>query len=246
MRSLSLVIPVYGKVDVLENILGHVCHLKESAAKAGFDLIEAIVVDDGCHQPIDAAACSSLVGGVPVVVLSNGRNRGKGYSVRRGALAAKGEWVLMSDVDESVPLTEFDKLAPFADRAIACGSRRGGMDVRPWHRRVLSRMFSVVNGTGLRDSQCGFKLFNMALMRAVFEDQKTERFAFDVELIRKAPSIAEVPVVWRGGGRSSLRVWRDAPRMLWDLIRIRRGSSARLASCSCCQSVDECDATVAT
>ena len=61
----------------------------------------------------------------------------------------------------------------------------------------------------------------MALMRPIFENQRTERFAFDVELLRKAPSVAEVPVPWRGGRRSSLKVWRDAPRMLWDLIRIR-------------------------
>ena len=133
----------------------------------------------------------------------------------------KGDWVLMSDVDESVPLAEFAVLAPLADRAIVCGSRRCGKDARPFHRRVLSALFNALTGTGLKDTQCGFKLFNMALMRPIFESQRTERFAFDVELIRKAPSVVEVPVPWRGGRRSSLKVWRDAPRMLWDLIRIR-------------------------
>jgi dolichyl-phosphate beta-glucosyltransferase len=112
-------------------------------------------------------------------------------------------------------------LAPLADRAIVCGSRRCGKDARPFHRRVLSALFNALTGTGLKDTQCGFKLFNMALMRPIFESQRTERFAFDVELIRKAPSVVEVPVPWRGGRRSSLKVWRDAPRMLWDLIRIR-------------------------
>ena len=59
------------------------------------------------------------------------------------------------------------------------------------------------------------------LMRPVFETLRTERFAFDVELILKAPSVIEVPVEWHGGRRSSLKVWRDAPRMLLDLLRIR-------------------------
>ena len=77
-------------------------------------------------------------------MMRNGRNCGKGYSVRRGALAAKGGWVLMSDVDESAPLTEFAALAPFADRAIACGSRRCGGDVRPFLRCVLSRLFNAL------------------------------------------------------------------------------------------------------
>ena len=220
MRSLSLVIPVYGSMAMLREIVSHVPGLKGTAAGCGFELVEVLVVDDGCTPPIDGSALGSP-GGIQIVTMRNERNRGKGYSVRRGVLAARGGWILMSDVDESVPLAEFAVLAPHADRAIVCGSRRCGKDVRPFHRRVLSRVFNALTGTGLRDSQCGFKLFNMALMRPVFEGQRTERFAFDVELIRKAPSVAEVPVVWRGGTRSSLKVWRDAPRMLWDLVRIR-------------------------
>jgi len=218
MKSLSLVIPAYGAGDLLGRILSHVHRLSAAATHCGFELIETIVVDDGSQPPIEEVASNSIP---PVRLLRNAENRGKGYSVRRGALEAKGDWVLMSDVDESVPLAEFAELAPLADRAIVCGSRRGGKDARPFHRRVLSVLFNALTGTGLKDTQCGFKLFNMALMRPLFESQRTERFAFDVELIRKAPSVVEVPVSWRGGRRSSLKVWRDAPRMLWDLIRIR-------------------------
>ena len=220
MRTLSLVIPVYGSRTMLREIVAHVPGLKTAAAKCGFELVETVVVDDGSVPPIDGYEFGSP-GGVPIVMMRNARNHGKGYSVRRGALAARGGWVLMSDVDESAPLTEFAALAPHADRAIVCGSRRCGQDARPFHRRVLSRLFNALTGTGLKDTQCGFKLFNMALMRPAFESLRTERFAFDVELIRKAPSVIEVPVLWRGGRRSSLKVWRDAPRMLWDLFRIR-------------------------
>ena len=218
MKSLSLVIPAYGAGDLLGRILSHVPELSAAATRCGFELIETIVVDDGSQPPIEDVASDSIP---PVRLLRNAENRGKGYSVRRGALEAKGDWVLMSDVDESVPLAEFAVLAPLADRAIVCGSRRCGKDARPFHRRLLSALFNALTGTGLKDTQCGFKLFNMALMRPIFESQRTERFAFDVELIRKAPSVVEVPVPWRGGRRSSLKVWRDAPRMLWDLIRIR-------------------------
>jgi hypothetical protein len=60
-------------------------------------------------------------------------------------------------------------------------------------------------------------------MRPVFERQRICRFAFDVELILNAPSVATVHVKWQGRRRSSLKVWRDAPQMLWDLVRIRIG-----------------------
>ena len=198
MNSLSLVIPAYGAGDLLGRILTHVPGLAAAATRCGFELIETIVVDDGSQPPIDDVSSDSIP---PVRLLRNAENRGKGYSVRRGALEAKGDWVLMSDVDESVPLSEFAVLAPLADRAIVCGSRRCGKDARPFHRRALSALFNALTGTGLKDTQCGFKLFNMVLMRPIFESQRTERFAFDVELIRKAPSVVEVPVPWRGGRR---------------------------------------------
>lgn len=218
---LSLVIPAYGAGDLLRGILSHVAALKDVAAGCEFSLVEVIVVDDGTVPPLKVDGCWPDVDGVELRVLRNDRNMGKGYSVRRGALAAKGGWVLMSDADESAPLVEFVKLAQFSDRAVVCGSRRGGRDARPFHRRALSWLFNLLTGTGLKDTQCGFKLFNMELMRPAFEAQRTERFAFDVELIRSAPSAVEVPVEWKGGRRSTLKVWRDAPRMLWDLLRIR-------------------------
>lgn len=222
MKSLSLVIPVYNAEGLLRRILAHVPMLVDAASGCGFVLKEVVVVDDGGTEPLAAADdWIRLTGGVPVVLLHNGRNMGKGFSVRRGALAAKGGWVLMSDVDESAPLTEFPVLAPFCENAIVCGSRKGGRDLRPLYRRMLSWVFNLLTGAGVDDSQCGFKLFNMALMRPVFERQRIWRFAFDVELISNAPSVASVHVKWQGRRRSSLKVWRDAPRMLWDLIRIR-------------------------
>ena len=133
----------------------------------------------------------------------------------------------MSDVDMSAPFAEFTRLAEHADAWMACGSRHGRPGM-PFQRRLLSCLFHVfvwcIGVRGVHDTQCGFKLFRMDVMRAVFERQRITRFAFDVELIRNVVSsggkVVEVPVEWKGGKRSSLRVLRDAPRMLWDLLRI--------------------------
>ena len=166
-------------------------------------------------------------------ILRSDVNRGKGHAVRVAALAAKGAFVLMSDADESTPLTEFGRLADVCapDVALVCGSRRaGGVGAvgAPWHRRLLSRLFNVfvraAGVGGIRDTQCGFKLFRMAALRPVFESLVVDRFAFDVELIAKTRraghGVVETAVLWQGGRRSSLRVMRDAPRMLYDLFRI--------------------------
>ncbi len=230
MKTLSLVIPVYNAPDLARAAAAAVPELARTAEACGFALVEAIFVDDGSASPLDLSASiatSSAPPAVPIRVLRQPANCGKGVAVRRGALEAKGEWVLMSDVDMSAPFAEFARLAEHADAWMVCGSRHGRPGM-PFRRRLLSRLFHFcvwcVGVRGVYDTQCGFKLFRMDVMRAVFERQRITRFAFDVELIRNVVSsggvVAEVPVEWKGGSRSSLRVLRDAPRMLWDLLRI--------------------------
>ena len=241
MKTLSLVIPVYNAPDLARAAVAAIPELARTAEACGFSLAEAIFVDDGSAPALDLSASggSQLVAtevmgatscappAVPIRVLRQPVNRGKGAAVRRGALEATGDWVLMSDVDMSAPFKEFAHLAARADAWIVCGSRHGRPGM-PFRRRLLSRVFHIcvwcVGVRGVYDTQCGFKLFRMDVMRAVFERQRIMRFAFDVELIRNVVSaggkVVEVPVEWKGGSRSSLRVLRDAPRMLWDLLRI--------------------------
>ncbi len=224
MKSLSLVVPVFNSPDLARTALGRLAELKDAAAATGFTLVETVFVDDGSAEPL-------VFDGAPadVRVLRHEPNRGKGYSVREGVLAAKGDWALMSDVDLSAPLGEFAKLAPQADAWMVCGSRYGrpGMPLR---RKLLSWLFHLMvrlaGVKGVHDTQCGFKLFRVDVMRRIFEALKTERFSFDVELIRRVQraggKVVEVPVVWEGGTRSSLRIFTDAPRMLWDLFKLSR------------------------
>ena len=244
MRTLSLVIPVLNAPDLVRTAVSAVPELARTAETCGFSLVETIFVDDGSEPPLDL----SIAGGtrcrasetavaqqrdppvdcaLPIKILRQPANRGKGAAVRRGALEAKGDWVLMSDVDMSAPFAEFARLAERADAWLVCGSRHGRPGM-PFLRRLLSRLFHFcvwcAGVRGVYDTQCGFKLFRMDVMRAVFERQRIARFAFDVELIRNVQlaggDVVEVPVDWRGGERSSLRVFRDAPRMLWDLFRL--------------------------
>lgn len=228
-NSLSLVVPVLNAPDLAASLVKRLPELAAAASAAGFRLVEAILVDDGSAVSLDAAGLPPSE--TPVRILRNERNRGKGFSVKRGALAAAGDFVLMSDVDLSAPFGEFVNLAMCSGSCwMVCGSRYGRPGM-PWHRRLLSWLFHcAVRLAGVRgvcDTQCGFKLFRMDAMRRVFEAQRIERFAFDVELVhrvqRMGGEVAEASVEWRGGKRSSLRVLRDAPRMLVDLVRIRLG-----------------------
>jgi dolichyl-phosphate beta-glucosyltransferase len=118
---------------------------------------------------------------------------------------------------------------------IVIGSRRiKGADIRirqPIHRRILGRGFGLLTEIvflwGIKDSQCGFKLFKSGVAKKAFEKRQIDGFSFDVEVLYIARKklharIREVPVVWSdSAGLSKVRAGRETFRMLKDLFRIR-------------------------
>lgn len=172
---------------------------------------EIIVVDDGSRDNT-AAAAEEIAQKEPIIrVLRNVPNRGKGYSVRRGMLEARGEWRLFSDADLSAPIEELEKLwcavAKGKDQ-VAIGSRaidRSLIGVhQPGLRETFGRFFNGVmratTGLPIADTQCGFKLFRADVAQEVFSRQRLERFGFDAEVLfiafHRGYSIAEIPVRW--------------------------------------------------
>ena len=110
---------------------------------------------------------------------------------------------------------------------------------QPWWRERLGRLFNTVlrllGVTELRDTQCGFKLFQGQAARRVFAHLTVERWAFDVEALLIAKWMGfktiEVPVTWRNSADSRVRVGRDLARTLMDIGAIRwrwRGRRADL------------------
>src|SRR5207244_8475725 len=77
---------------------------------------------------------------------------------------------------------------------------------------------------GIRDTQCGFKLFRAEAARAIFARQAINGYAFDVEVLMLASQlgyrVAEVPIDWTHVPGSKVHLWRDPARMLVDLCRV--------------------------
>ncbi len=171
---------------------------------------EIVVVDDGSKDGT-VALCRKLaerIDGLRVIATSP--NRGKGHAVRVGMLAGRGAVRVMCDADGSRPATELPKLlAPIASgkASIAIGSRYvegAAQHTQPMWRRLWSRLCNKVIQAalvpGVRDTQCGFKVFRGPLARQVFADTHTAGFSFDVEVLGRAQllgaRIAEFPVTW--------------------------------------------------
>ena len=225
--SLSVVIPAFNEEQRLPGTLAVI--LDFLRARPG--TFEVVVVDDGSS---DRTAEVAQKAGVEVRVLRNPGNRGKGFSVRNGMLSAAGEWRLMSDADLSTPIEELDRLEKAIEEGaqIAIASRAvSGANLEKRQslmRETSGRFFNLIvrwlHLPGIKDTQCGFKLFSAAAAEAAFRDSKLDGFAFDVEalvLARRAGfEIAEVAVTWRNDEQSRVSFARGLAAFV-DLFRLR-------------------------
>ena len=204
---------------------------------------ELVCVDDGSSdRTAELVRDYERRAPVPVRLLCNQGNRGKGASVRAGLLQGCGRFLLFTDADLSAPIEEASALldplrAGRLDVAIGSRaidrSRIGRPQALP--RDLLGRLFNQairrITGLPIADTQCGFKAFVAAPVRPLLEALRTDGFGFDVELLglcRAAElSIGEIPVTWNHVEGSKVHVLRDGLRMLQDSLafarRLRRG-----------------------
>jgi dolichyl-phosphate beta-glucosyltransferase len=208
-RSISIIIPAYNEEKRLPHTIESVLNYFE---KGKWSFAELIVVDDGSRDATGSAARSAAARArIPVRVAQNPGNRGKGYSVRRGVLEAKGEWALFTDADLSTPIEELESLwsaAALAQAQVAIGSRAVDRSLigvhQPVFRENVGRLFNLlmraITGLPFCDTQCGFKLFEARAAHEIFSRQRLERFGFDVEILYIATHLGyraiEVPVRW--------------------------------------------------
>ena len=229
--QLSVVIPAYNEEQRLGDSLEKIASYLDSSS---FDA-EVIVIDDGSSDAT-ARIAADLLRGRRADVLINDENRGKGYSVRRGVLAATGRWVLLTDADLSAPIAEHLKLADTVrehDVDVAIGSRAlEGSEIEIHQHAVRQAMGKTFNwcirrmtGLPFRDTQCGFKLLDRERTRPLFERMMVDRFAFDVEFLylcmRFRLQVREVAVVWANAEGSKVSMISDPANMLWDVARVR-------------------------
>ena len=233
--DLSIVIPAYNEAARLPAALAAI------AAYVARDprRVEVIVVNDGSADGTGALLRQPPAAPPTVTwrMLHNQGNRGKGFSVRHGMLAATGARRLFTDADLSAPIAQLPRLEAAldagADIAIGSRSRRELLTVRQNPlRENAGRMFNLIVRLGLglpfHDTQCGFKLFTRESAQAIFPAQRIEGWGFDPELLYLARRLRfrtrEVPVVCAHAEGAKIRLVRDSLRMFGDIATIRRNA----------------------
>jgi dolichyl-phosphate beta-glucosyltransferase len=232
--QLSVIIPAYNEDRRLPGTLASVYRYLHVSGKT----FEIIVVDDGSYDDT-ASYVESFAAQYPGVrLISYAPNRGKGYAVRTGMLAASGDYLLMNDADGSTPIEEVDKLMASAQDGfdVVIGSRAkedpSAVVKALTHRKYIGNAFNLIVQKlilpGIKDTQCGFKLFKREAAHDVFSVSRSNGYAFDVELLYiarlRAYKIKEMAINWANVEGSKVNVLTDSPRMLMEVLRITFGA----------------------
>jgi dolichyl-phosphate beta-glucosyltransferase len=234
LPDLSIIVPAYNEEDRLAPTLARIRDYFSSAPMVG-RRIEVIVVDDGSTDGTARVVRESMREMPSLRLVSNGTNKGKGYTVRHGMLEARGRIAIFTDADMSSPIEESPKLlaAIEAGNDVAIASRAVDRTLIEVHQSRLRESAGIIfntfvklfTGLPFQDTQCGFKAFLREPSRIIFEQQRIEGFGFDPEILflaqRHGLRTVEVPARWSHDAATRVRVFRDSLRMFADLVLIR-------------------------
>ncbi len=235
--DISIVVPAFDEAERIgDSVQKMLAYLSGESIRS-----ELIVVDDGSRDATAnvAAKAAAEFPNIDTNIIRYEVNRGKGFAVKTGLLAARAEIALFTDADLSTPIEEMHKLIDpikSGEFDVTFGSRALDRSLigthQPWRREQGGKVFNLVvrlmTGMPFWDTQCGFKAFNVAKFRPLLDVMKIDRFGFDVEFIYVAQlhglRLKEIPVRWNNDDRSKVSVIRDSLRMFDEVRQIRRNA----------------------
>lgn len=239
MPRLAVIVPAYNEQDRISPTLAR---LNEYLGAQAYSW-KVVVVSDGSRDRTNQIVTEFAAAHPGFELVDSHPNHGKGFVVRKGMLETEAEWLLFSDADLAAPIEEVEKLWKAVENGvpIAIGSRplkESNLEIRqPWYREMAGRSFNLAVQLfavrGIKDTQCGFKLFRQDVARDVFNRCKLDGFGFDFEALMIARDlgyeIAEVPIRWSHQEGSKVNMVRDGLRMLSELVKLRlAGKKGRL------------------
>ena len=231
VRDLSLVIPAFNEEHRIGKTLAENI---DFLCRQEFDW-EMIIVDDGSIDNT-CMIVQEWVTREPdkIRLLRLPRNRGKGAAVQLGVMNATGKHIIMADADNATPIEEAARFYKEAhDGKILIGSRYLESSVieikqskfRIYMGRIGNIFINCFLLEGIRDTQCGFKMFPMMIAKDLFSRQTISGWGFDMEILAIAQGlgipIQEIGVTWRDVGGSRLRPIRAAIYTFLELVKIK-------------------------
>jgi dolichyl-phosphate beta-glucosyltransferase len=232
---LSIIIPAYNEEKRLPPTLVRIADfLRHQPYNAEVLVVENGSTDD-TSMVVEKFLASQLRPDEPFVIRLLHSDKGKGNAVKHGVMAARGDYLLITDTDLSVPIEGTPRFLPpqleLSRKGIAIASREVAGSVRhdePSYRHLMGRVFNwlvrCIAVPGIHDTQCGFKCFGREAAQLIFPLQRIDGWGFDVELLYIAQHhdlpIVEVPIHWYYRDDSRVRPVLDTLTMVGELLKI--------------------------
>ncbi len=238
--KLTVIIPMYNEASIVTDTAETLCGYLEAWAADTGNTWEVLFSNDGsldkCGKLVQGFADThAFVHGCPCLVEAE-RNYGKGHAITLAMAEATGDFVIYTDCDLAYGVDVLGEAVSLWQQYgcdILIGSRNlavDGYDGYTFLRKLASKLYirvlCLVAGFRLSDSQCGFKGFRREVGQAVFAENTTWGWAFDIEILlralRKKAVIREMAVKILNHRESKIHLIKDSIRMMRDILRIRR------------------------
>lgn len=238
-NNVSLIIPCYNEeANIQKGVLDKIGNFTKNNSK----FLEIIIVDDGSNDKSKNIIKEKYLGEFSKFKLIENQHQGKAFALITGINSAKGKCVLFSDIDLATPLEESEKLLDFYPvYSIVIGSRNRSRAGAPLIRKIMAVGFIFIRNLiiglkGIKDTQCGFKLFDKKAAKKIIERLKVfhnNRIAtgssvgagFDLEFLflgqKLGYKIKEVPVSWRHVETKNVNFIKDSLETMGDIFKIK-------------------------
>lgn len=235
---LSVIIPCYNEKENLER--GVLCEIEEYLKKQKYSY-EIIISDDESTDESREIVKNFIKNKKSFRLIEN-THGGKPFALRSGTQQAKGEVCLFTDMDQSSPINELEKILPYFGRGfnVVIGSRGTQRKDFSWYRQLMSLIFRLIRQTillrNILDTQCGFKACKTDTGRDIFSKMTIFKKrgsgwkvgAWDVEFLFVAEKLGyktkEISVEWKdmditkGKKKNFIKESKD---MFFEVLRVR-------------------------
>lgn len=230
---LSVIIPAYNEAQRIGQTLTAVySYLVEQPYTW-----ELLIVLDGVTDNTLSVVEAFAQGKEHIRWIDRKQNMGKGFTVRQGMLAARGDIRLFSDADNSTDMRHFDQMKPLFEQGanvVICS--RDGKDAvgatqarpQPLYKRFLGNagnlLIQLLVVPGIWDTRCGFKAFTNVAANKVFSVAQMNGWSYDDEALALARrfgyEIKIIPADWQDAAGTHVTKL-DYLKNVWEAVRIR-------------------------
>ena len=229
LNKIEIIIPLYNEENRLHNLFESI---KKFEKKKYFKNIIFVFVNDGSTD--NSLELLKKNKKKNFKIISYKKNMGKGYAIKKGVKSSSYEWILTIDVDLSVELNQIvkwnEKIEFFKNKCYFGSRNHKKSKVKSiLKRRIIGKimhyLLQIFLKIKIRDTQCGFKLYNKSYAKEIFTQLNTYGFAHDIELVlllkKRGIEVIELPVSWQHQDGSKVKILEDGFKFLLTIFNLK-------------------------